>query len=490
MPIKNTRPKTGINANAANKSASSGAENKSSPRRPVSSGNIVRNPRTPGISSGKNPNINKSSHVNSSIPTRVNRPNRSNTQIKSSAGSKSVVRTHREREKIPVKYSYTEEIDPDIERIKISPDRLMLVLVMIILCLGLTMVYSASYPTAIMEGRSATYYILRQAAFAAIGLVCMFIAQSFPYKFYKIAAPAVYLVSLVMLVAVLFVGFGAGGVKRQLGIPNTPFAIQPSEAMKPGLVFMLAWYIEKYRDKIKNYANKKECIIYGVLIPMALIGVPSALVLLGKHLSGAMIIAMIGCAVVFIGGCHPVYNMIAYPLIAGVGGGAYLALNPYALKRITTFASGAEADILNEEWQTAQGLNAIGSGGFLGLGLGNSRLKYSFVSEPHNDFIFTIWCEEMGFVGAIALICLFIALIMRGYLIASKAPTLFTSLLVYGMITKIAIQVLLNLMVVTDSFPNTGISLPFFSYGGTSLFIQLLEMGVILSISRHSYQRK
>ena len=147
------------------------------------------------------------------------------------------------------------------------------------------------------------------------------------------------------------------------------------------------------------------------------------------------------------------------------------------------------ADILNEKWQTYQGTLAIGSGGFLGLGLGQSRQKYSYVSEAQNDFIFTIWCEEMGFVGAVIIILLFVALVFRGYRIALRSPDVFSSLIVFGITTQVGLQAFLNLMVVTDVIPNTGISLPFLSYGGSSLVMMMAEMGLILSISRRSYQK-
>ena len=213
------------------------------------------------------------------------------------------------------------------------------------------------------------------------------------------------------------------------------------------------------------------------------------LVLLEKHLSGTVIVGLIGLAVMFISGVHPGWMMG----LVGVGGGAavslFLALNPYAWQRIVTFGD-ENADKLNEAWQTTQGLLAIGSGGFLGVGLGASRQKYSYVSEAQNDFIFTIWCEEMGFVGAVVIILLFLLFIWRGYVIAMRAPDTFSCLLVIGIISQVGIQAFLNIAVVTDVIPNTGIALPFFSYGGTSLIILLAEMGIVLSVSKHSYQKK
>jgi cell division protein FtsW len=211
--------------------------------------------------------------------------------------------------------------------------------------------------------------------------------------------------------------------------------------------------------------------------------------MLEKHLSGTIIMGLIGLCVMIIGGVHFGWMMT----VAGVGGlsaiAAFLAANPYAWERITSFAD-ENADKLDEAWQTTQGLYAIGSGGALGVGLGASRQKYSYVSEAQNDFIFTIWCEELGFVGAVALIILFLLFIWRGYVIAMRAPDTYSALVVFGIISQVGIQAFLNIGVVTDVLPNTGIALPFFSYGGTSLIILLMEMGVVLSISKHSYQKK
>ena len=167
-----------------------------------------------------------------------------------------------------------------------------------------------------------------------------------------------------------------------------------------------------------------------------------------------------------------------------------LLVSDYAMLRVTTWLNIENVDPLGSAWQTLQGLNAIGSGGFFGRGLGNSQQKYGYVSQPQNDFIFTIVCEELGFIGALAVVLLFGLLVWRGFRIAAKAPDKFTSIVVYGLIAKIALQAILNIAVVTNSIPNTGIALPFFSSGGTSLILQIFEMGIILSISRYSYQKR
>ena len=207
--------------------------------------------------------------------------------------------------------------------------------------------------------------------------------------------------------------------------------------------------------------------------------------MLEKHLSGTLIIAFIGISVLFVAGISVKKMSVSYGATAIVAGTVFLLTNSYAMKRIESFFD-PNADVLSDKWQTMQGLYAVGSGGFFGVGYLNSRQKYSYVSEPQNDFIFTIWCEEMGFFGAILVIVLFVLLLWRGYRIAINASNTFSSLVAFGITAQIGIQSLLNMLVVTDLIPNTGISLPFFSYGGSSLVILLAEMGILLSVSRTS----
>ena len=200
------------------------------------------------------------------------------------------------------------------------------------------------------------------------------------------------------------------------------------------------------------------------------------------------LLGLIGLIVMYASGC----NAAILSAIMGIAGSAVVAfafLTDYTKRRIDIWLN-PEAFPLEGGWQTLQGMNAIGSGGLFGLGLGGSRQKYSYVSQPQNDFIFTIVCEELGFIGAVAVIALFAVFVWRGYVIAMRAPDSFSGIVAFGITTKVAIQVLLNIAVVTNSIPNTGISLPFFSYGGSSLIMQFLEMGVLLSISRSSFQRR
>lgn len=364
------------------------------------------------------------------------------------------------------------------KRPRYKADIVLIGILSVLLLLGTLMVVSASYPYASLHYGDGAYYIKRQAIFLAIGITVMIFTSNISIKFYKKVAPAFYGTCIFLLVAVLFGGFSEGVAKRWLGIPGTPLSFQPSELMKLGIILMLSWYIDGQREKKKTILN--EIILPGVILFSA-----CGLVLLEKHLSGTLIIAFIGICILFVAGTSVKRMSFIYGTTALIGGTVFLLTNSYAMKRIESFLN-PNADILSDKWQTTQGLYAIGSGGFFGVGFLNSRQKYSYVSEPQNDFIFTIWCEEMGFLGAIVVILLFILLIWRGYKISINAPDTFSSLVGFGITAQIGIQSLLNMLVVTDLIPNTGISLPFFSYGGSSLVILLAEMGILLSVSRIS----
>ncbi len=374
-----------------------------------------------------------------------------------------------------------------IERVRHGVDRPMLAIILVILLLGTVMVFSASFPSALTERGDSMYYLKRQLVFCALGGIAMFAMSFVPYNFYKKLTPALYAVTAVLLVIVLLIGTSQGVAKRWIQIGSITF--QPSEVGKIAVILMLAWYYDKNYDKLHNNISRKTTIVNGIVVPGVIMAGICGLVLLEKHLSGTLIIAAIAVCVIFLGGANIGWTVLIYGSCGVAAIGAFLAMNPYALQRILTHAD-EDADILGEAWQTTQGLYAIGSGGLLGVGLGDSRLKYNYVSEPQNDFIFTIWCEEMGFVGAIIVILLYAAFIWRGFTIAKKAPDTFTSLTAFGITCQVGIQAFLNMMVVTDLIPNTGIALPFFSYGGTALLILMAEMGVLLSISRHSYQKK
>ena len=361
-------------------------------------------------------------------------------------------------------------------KLKLKVDFGFLALLLVILALGSLMIYSASFPYAKNHYNDGFYYVKRHIIFLVIGLTIMSFLSKIKVEFYKKIAPFVYLICMILLVAVLFTGFSEGVAKRWLGIPGTPLSFQPSELMKLGIILMLSWYLDKVSEKRKS-------IFFEIILPGIILFSACALVMLEKHLSGTIILAAIGLSILFISGINLKKSVAIYGGIGVVGGLVFLLTNSYAMKRIESFFN-PNADILSDKWQTTQGLYAIGSGGLWGLGFFNSRQKYSYVSEPQNDFIFTIWCEETGFVGAIILLTLFVLLIFKGYRIAFKAKDTFSSLLSFGIITQIGIQAFLNMLVVLDLIPNTGISLPFFSYGGSSLIILLAEMGILLSISK------
>lgn len=375
-----------------------------------------------------------------------------------------------------------------IVRTKGGVDRPMLVIILVLLALGTVAVFSASYPSAQNEGYDTMYYVRKQLMFAGIGIGIMLVMSFFPPEFYKRVSVVFFGVSALLLVAVPVIGIDYQGTKRWIGVPGTPFTAQPSEIMKFAIVLMLAWYLDKYRERVTDRLSFKNTFLYGVLIPGSFVAVACGLVIIEKHLSATAIIAAIGVTVMLIGGSHLGLTLGGTALAGGGVFGLYILKNPYALNRVNTKLD-EDANVLAEKWQTTQGLYAIGNGGPFGVGLGSSIQKYSYVSEAHTDFIFTIWCEETGFVGAIAVILLYLVFIWRGFKIAMHAPDTFSALTVYGLTAHVGIQAFLNMLVVTDNMFNTGVSLPFFSYGGSSLIFLMAEMGIILSISKHSFQK-
>ncbi len=374
-----------------------------------------------------------------------------------------------------------------VQRVRHGVDRPMLVIILVLLCLGTIMVFSASYPNALASKNDSLYYIRHQLLWLALGGVLMTVLIFIPYNVYKKLTPAFFIVSLGLLALVLVMGTARGVAQRWILIGG--FSIQPSEVAKISLTMMLAWYIDRNFEETSNRLNKRASLVKGIIMPGLILALVCGLVLLEKHLSGTRILGMIGVCVIFLSGANVGKMALCYGVPAALAGVVYLLTNDYALQRILTH-SDESADVLKEAWQTTQGLYAVGSGGLLGVGLGESRLKYNYVSEAQNDFIFTIWCEEMGYVGAVLLVALYVAFVWRGITIAKKAPDTYSSLVAFGITCQVGIQAFLNIMVVTDLIPNTGISLPFFSYGGSSLIMLMGEMGMLLSISKHSYQKK
>ncbi len=353
---------------------------------------------------------------------------------------------------------------------------------------GVIMAYSASSIYAAQYHDDSTYFIKKHLMYLLLAMVgtapFVFLARPWFWKFFSICA---YGGSVVLLLAVLISGTVFGGANRWIAIGS--ITIQPSEIAKMALIMFLALFMSKYQKQIETVQKFGGHFTYGVLGPVVIIGIICGLVMLEKHLSGLIILGILGIVIMFLGGTKlKWFGVIG---IAGVGVvSGVLLFSDYARQRIDTWLNIDKVDPLGEAWQTLQGLYAIGSGGFFGRGLGNSQQKYGYVSQPQNDFIFTIICEELGMLGVVILMGLVVLLLWRGYKIAANAPDKFCALTVYGLTTKVALQTILNIAVVTNSMPNTGISLPFFSSGGTALALQIFEMGIILSISRYSYQKK
>lgn len=367
-------------------------------------------------------------------------------------------------------------------------DMWFMLIVLILLSFGAVMSYSASAVYAERYYDSSTYFLWRYLLFAVISIIgtLPFVIFARPW-FWRLFGVCAYGVSVIMLLLVLLIGKTGGGAQRWIVIG--PITIQPSEIAKMAVVLVLALYMSKYEKKITSDQKFGGSFKYGVIAPAMIFGFICGLVALEKHISGLMIIGMIGIAVMFMGGTRLRYIFLIVGAIA-VAGVLLILVSDYAQERVFTWIHLESADPLDSAWQTWQGLYAIASGGLFGRGLGNSQQKYGYVSEPQNDFIFTIICEELGFFGALAIVVLFLALVLRGFKIAAAAPDKFSALVVYGLTFKVALQVIMNIAVVTNSMPNTGVSLPFFSSGGTSLAVQLFEMGIILSISRYSVQKR
>ena len=355
-----------------------------------------------------------------------------------------------------------------------------LLLVLLLTGIGLIMLFSASFPYAYYKTGTPLYYLKRQGAFAALGLTAMFIVGRINYARFRGVAKIALGVSIALLILVIIPGVGItrNNATRWLGIPGTEMQFQPSELAKLGVILYFADSISKKKDKMRT-------LRYGILPYAAILGIIAFLMWREPHFSGMVLILGIGAMMMYVGGIRGYWVGIG---AAGVGAVAYgfaSGLITYNSSRLAIWR-----DPFNKEWaldaayQIKQSLLAIGSGGLLGLGLGKSRQKFLFIPEPQNDFIFSIVCEELGLVGATLIMALFALLIIRGYWIALHARDRFGSLLVVGVTTQIALQVFLNIAVVSNLIPNTGISLPFFSYGGTALAIQLAEMGVVLSVSR------
>ena len=339
-----------------------------------------------------------------------------------------------------------------------------LLLVLTLVGAGLIMLFSASFPSAYYEEGNPAYYLIRQGIFAILGITAMFIVGKINYERYRAVAKMLLIFSIILLVL----------VRIRIG----SFQFQPSEIAKVGIILYFADSISKKKDKMATFRE-------GIVPYAAILGVIAALMAKEPHFSGMVLLLGVGAVMMYVGGIRNYWVGLGFALVL-------LVIYAFATGIITYNSSRIDIwlDPFNEEWmrdkgyQIRQSLLSIGSGGLFGLGLGKSRQKFLFLPEEHNDFIFAIICEELGLVGATIIMVMFALLIIRGYWIALHARDRFGSLLAVGVTTQIALQVFLNIAVVTNLIPNTGISLPFFSYGGTALAVQLAEVGIVLSVSR------
>ena len=355
-------------------------------------------------------------------------------------------------------------------------DFTLLITIILLLGIGLVMLLSASSPSALADTGDSYYYFKRQLIFAILGVVAMFAISKIDYRFYQKFYIHSYVISIILLVTVLLIGREINGAKRWI-YPTESLSIQPSELVKFLIIVFYAGILVKNRDDLPKFKNGFLKHFFWVL---PIIG----LLLLEPHFSASVVILGIVVVMMLVSGCKFRHFLTAGSILIPVVI-VLVVLEPYRLQRVLTFLDPWQ-DATGDGWQVIQSLYAIGSGGLFGVGLGDSTQKYLYIPEPHNDFIFSIIGEELGFLGCALIILLFAVFIWRGILIAMKSPDMFGSLMAVGITSLIAIQVIINIAVVTSSMPATGMPLPFFSYGGTALFIILCEMGVLLNISRAS----
>lgn len=349
-------------------------------------------------------------------------------------------------------------------------------LTLLLLTIGVVMVLSASYARAYYSaatGHNAAYYFMRQLGFALAGVGAMYALSLFPMQFYRRMSFLVLAAAAGLLALVPVIGVSQGDAKRWISLGFTTF--QPSEIAKIGIILYFAALICKFKGRMRT-------VRYGILPFAGVLLIVVALLVMEPHFSAAIIIIAIGAVMLFLGGVR-LYWFVGALIAALAALGVVMTFFPYASSRITTWLDPF-ANTSGSGYQIVQSLYAIGSGGLFGLGLGQGRQKYLYLPEEHNDFIFPVVCEELGFVGAIAILILFALLVIRGYWLAMHMRDRYSFLVTAGITTLLAIQVVLNVAVVTNLVPCTGISLPFFSYGGTALLIQLAEMGIVLSASR------
>ena len=381
---------------------------------------------------------------------------------------------------IPVAAAKEHLFEPKHRRGKI--DVTFLVLVLVLLTVGLVMLFSASHAYAFYNEGNSFYFIERQLFFAVVGVVAMLFVSQVNYKILQKYSLLLFAGAVALLLIADIFMRDQYGFARWIYIGS--FSFQPSEVAKFAIIVLLAHFAATNADKMQTFK-------YGVAPFGICLGIVALLVILSRHLSGTIIIGALGISMMWFGGTK--FRYFGALLGVGAAGVALIIIFPqfmaYTGDRVQVWLD-PYSYYHEGGFQTIQSLIAIGSGGLWGAGLGNSRQKYLYIPEPQNDFIFPVVCEELGFIGASAIVLLFALLVARGFIIAMRCPDKFGALLASGCVTHIGLQVLLNIAVVTNTIPNTGISLPFFSYGGTALLMTLGEMGVVLSVSKKSSIKK
>ncbi|AOZ91675.1 stage V sporulation protein E [Paenibacillus crassostreae] len=358
-----------------------------------------------------------------------------------------------------------------------SPDLWILLCILGLLSIGIVMVYSAGSVLGFHDYGDSFYFVKRQLLFAGLGIAAMFVTANLDYRIWTKYAKAGLVICFIMLVIVLIPGIGnvRGGARSWLGISS--FGIQPSEFMKLGMILFLAHWLSQEKFNITLFSK-------GLLAPLTLIGTAFGLIMLQPDLGTGSVMFGASMLIVFAAGAR-MKHLGMLGLVGIVGFVGLILAAPYRLKRITAFLD-PWSDPLGSGYQIIQSLYAIGPGGLGGLGLGMSRQKYSYVPEPQTDFIFSILAEELGFIGGMIVLLLFLILIWRGMRIAMTIPDSFGSLLAVGIVGMIAIQVIVNIGVVIGLMPVTGITLPLISYGGSSLTLMLTALGILLNLSRYA----
>ncbi len=353
----------------------------------------------------------------------------------------------------------------------------MFVITISLLCIGLVMVASASSYHALIYYGDSNHLFVRQLCFALVGVVAMIAISKVDYRKYKKWGYLAFILAAILLLLVITpLGVTRNGAKRWLGIGEI-LQFQPSEIMKPVLVIAIATYLSRNTRKLNDWK--------GYIVPIIMLLIVGLLMYFQKHMSGLLVLGVAALSVIFTSGVKlKTKTIVAAVLIVGLAGTAFIFADNFRLQRIFSFLN-PEQDIQDGNWQAAQSLYAIGSGGLLGRGLGQSRQKYLWLPEAQNDFIFSILGEELGFVGSAVVLILFTCFIFKGYKIAMTCKDFYGSLIAAGITSVFAIQIIVNIAVVTCTMPVTGMPLPFFSYGGTSLAINLCSMGVLLNISKN-----